>query len=116
MNIATNLERSAFYFPDRPALSQDLSETSYARLNECANRVATALIKLGVLPGDLVGLCAPNSGDWLAFYFGVLKAGGVALTLSSLLKRAELEPLINHCRPKIFFTFYECHHIERRLP
>jgi len=72
MNLATNLERSAFYFPDRPALSEDLSETSYAQLNERANQAATALIRMGVKPGDHVGLCAPNSGDWLAFYFGVL--------------------------------------------
>ncbi|MHC4686682.1 MAG: AMP-binding protein, partial [Planctomycetota bacterium] len=59
MNIATNLERSAFYFPDRPAVSEDFSETSYARLNDRANRVATTLIQIGVKPGDHVGLCAP---------------------------------------------------------
>ncbi|MHC4807766.1 MAG: AMP-binding protein, partial [Planctomycetota bacterium] len=58
MNIATNLERSAFYFPDRPAVSEDFSETSYARLNDRANRVATTLIQIGVKPGDHVGLCA----------------------------------------------------------
>ncbi len=107
MNIATNLERSAFYFPERPAVSEDFSETSYARLNDRANRVATALIQIGVNPGDHVGLCAPNSGDWLAFYFGILKAGGVAVAFSSLLKRDELELLINHSRPKILFTFDE---------
>ena len=89
MNLATNLERSAFYFPDRPTLSEDLSETSYAQLNERANQAVTALIRMGVKPGDHVGLCAPNSGDWLAFYFGVLKAGAVAVTLSSLLKPDE---------------------------
>jgi long-chain acyl-CoA synthetase len=104
MNIAKNLERSAFYFPDRPAVSEDMSETSYAQLNESANRVATALIKLGIKPGDHIGLCAPNSGDWITFYFGVLKAGVVAVALSSLLKRDELSLLMNHSKPKIIFT------------
>ncbi|MGB2884499.1 MAG: AMP-binding protein [Dehalococcoidia bacterium] len=66
-----------------------MSETSYAQLNERANQAATALIRMGVKPGDHVGLCATNSGDWLAFYFGVLKAGAVAVTLSSLLKPDE---------------------------
>jgi len=66
-----------------------LSETSYAQLNERANQAVTALIRMGVKPSDHVGLCAPNSGDWLAFYFGVLKAGAVAVTLSSLLKPDE---------------------------
>ena len=107
MNIAKNLERSAFYFPDRPVLGEDLSETSYAQLNDRANRVATALIQMGIKPGDHIGLCAPNSGDWMAFYFGVVKAGAVAAALSSLLKRDELSLLINHSKPRIIFTFDE---------
>jgi len=107
MNIAKNLERSAFYFPDRPVLDEDLSETSYAQLNDRANRVATALISMGIKPGDRIGLCALNSGDWIAFYFGVLKAGAVAVTLSGMLKHDELSLLINHCRPKILYTFDE---------
>jgi long-chain acyl-CoA synthetase len=107
MNIATNLERSAFYFPNRPVVSEEPSETSYAQFNEQANRVATALIKMGVKPGDHIGLCAPNSGEWLAFYFGVLKAGAVAVTLSSMLTHDELSLLVNHSRPKILYTFDE---------
>jgi len=107
MNIARNLESSAFLFPDRPVVSEGLSEISYAQLNEQANRVATALMKLGVTPGDHVGLCAPNSGDWLAFYFGVFKGGAVAVTLSIMLKRDELSLLINHSKPRIIFTHDE---------
>jgi long-chain acyl-CoA synthetase len=107
MNIAKNLERSAFYFPDRPVVSEGSSETSYDQFNERANRVATALIKMGIKPGDHIGLCAPNSGEWLAFYFGVLKAGAVAVTLSSMLTHDELSLLVNHSRPKILYTFDE---------
>lgn len=107
MNIATNLERSSFFFPDRPVLSEDDSETSYAQLNEKANRVATALIDLGVRPGDHIGFYAPNSGDWIAFYFGVLKAGAVAVTLSSLLQRDELTLLLNHSQPRMIYTSAE---------
>jgi len=104
MNIATNLERSAFYFPNRPALSEEESETTYAQLNDQANCVATALIRMGIKPGDHIGLCAPNSGDWIVFYFGVLKAGAVAVTLSSVLRHDELSLLINHSKPRILFT------------
>ena len=107
MNIARNLERSTFYFPDRPLVSEDLAETSYVQFNERANRVANALIQMGIKPGDHIGLCAPNSGDWLAFYFGVLKTGAVAVALSSLLKHDELSLLINHSKPRIIFTHDE---------
>jgi long-chain acyl-CoA synthetase len=107
MNLAKNLETTALFFPDRPAISEDMSETSYKQLNDRANRVATALLEMGIQAGDHVGLCAPNSCDWLAFYFGVLKAGAVAVTLSSQLKKDELGFLINHSRPKVIFTFDE---------
>jgi long-chain acyl-CoA synthetase len=107
MNVATNLEWSAFFFPQRPALSEGSSETSYAHFNEKANRVATALIRLGIKPGDHIALCAFNSGDWLVFYFGVLKAGAVAVTFSSLLSPDEMALLINHSRPRFLFTSQE---------
>ena len=49
---------------------------------------------MGVKPGEHVGLCAPNSVDWIVFYFGVLKAGAVAVTLSGLLTGDELVNLL----------------------
>jgi long-chain acyl-CoA synthetase len=104
MNLAKNLERSAFFFPGSPAVSEAVGEISYAQLNEKANRIATALIGMGVQTGEHVGLCAPNSGDWLAFYFGVLKAGAVAVTYSPLLKRDEMSLLMGHSRPRILFA------------
>jgi long-chain acyl-CoA synthetase len=104
MNLATNLERSALFFPDRPAVSEAGTEMTYGQLNDRSNRIATGLIKTGVRPGDRIGLCAPNSADWIAFYFGVLKAGAVAITLSSMLKQDELTLLLNHSKPRIIFS------------
>jgi long-chain acyl-CoA synthetase len=107
MNLSRNLERSAFFFPDRPAVSEGAREMTYAQLNEKANRVATALLRMGIKPGEHVGLCTPNSGDWLAFYFGVLKTGAVAVTFSSLLKKNELDLLVGHARPRVLLAVDE---------
>ncbi len=104
MNLAHNLESSAQFFPDHPAVREADRETSYGVLNEMANRVASTLVKLGIVPGDLVALCAPNSVEWLAFYFGVLKTGAVAVTLSGLLKNAEVFNLVAHAKPRIIYT------------
>ncbi|MCL6448355.1 MAG: AMP-binding protein [Armatimonadetes bacterium] len=101
MNFADNLERSAFFFPDRPAVSEEGVETTCAELNERADKVATSLIKMGVQPGDHIAFCAPNSVDWIAFYFGVLKAGAVAVTLSWLLTGDELARHLHHSKPKM---------------
>lgn len=104
MNLAQHLEMSASIFPDRPAVSSSEGEITYGRLEERASRVATALMAMGVQPGDHIGLWAPNSADWIAFYFGVLKAGAIAVTLSWALSPRELALLLGHSRPKILFT------------
>jgi long-chain acyl-CoA synthetase len=104
MNVATNLERSALFFPDRPALSSEKGELTYRQLNEMAGQTASGLLNMGLKPGDHVALCATNSPEWIAFYFGVLKAGAVAVTLSALLSVEELTLLVNHARPRFAFT------------
>ncbi|MGA3085333.1 MAG: AMP-binding protein [Thermodesulfobacteriota bacterium] len=104
MNLAHHLEQSAFFFPDHPAVHQDGLEMTYARLNDSANRIATGLIKMGIRPGDQVGLYAPNSAEWIIFYFGVLKAGAIAVTLSANLIGDELVNLVMHARPRFVFT------------
>ena len=107
MNISNNLESAAFYFPNRPALSEAGREITYSEFNDRANRIATGLIAMGVRPGDHIGLLAPNSADWLVFYFGVLKAGAVAVTFSNLLTPDEMALLINHSKPRFLFTSEE---------
>ncbi len=104
MNLAHHLEQSAFFFPDRPAVRQEGLEMTYARLNDAASRVATGLIKMGIKPGDHVGLFAPNSTEWIIFYFGVLKAGAVAVTLSAILSGDELSYLVHHAKPRFIFS------------
>ncbi len=104
MNVASNLEISARYFPKNPALSIDDKEITYAQFNEEANRAATALLKLGIKAGDHVGLCAPNSADWLILYFGILKIGAIAITLGATLSPDELRMLLEHSKPRILFT------------
>jgi long-chain acyl-CoA synthetase len=104
MNLANNLEASAFFFPNNPAVRQAGCETTYAQLNERASRIATGLIRIGVGPGEHVGLCAMNSADWIAFYFGVIKAGAVAVTLSGSLTANELAILVNHSKPRLMFA------------
>jgi len=104
MNLAHNLEASAQFFPGHPAIREKDKDTTYGELNGMANRVASALVKLGIVPGDLVALCAPNSAEWLAVYFGVLKTGAVAATLSYLLTGVELTNLIVHARPRVVYA------------
>jgi long-chain acyl-CoA synthetase len=104
VNTAESLEKSAFYFPDRPALVEGDREVSFKEFNETSNRVATALIGSGIQTGDRVALWAPSSFQWLAFYFGVLKAGAIAVTLPRSFSRSEIAQVLDDALPEILFT------------
>ncbi len=104
MNLARNLERAAFFYPQGPAVIEGAGHLTYAQLDERAGRLAAGLAGLGLGPGERVALCAPNSAEWLCAYFAVLKLGATAVTLSSQLSPQELALLIAHARPRAVFA------------
>ncbi|MBI5521156.1 MAG: AMP-binding protein [Desulfarculus sp.] len=104
MNLAHILEDSVKFFPDRPALLEDGVVTTYAELDLESGRLASALLDWGFQPGGLAAICLPNTRQWLATYFGVLKAGGVAVALSMAMPRDELTPLLQDCQASLLFT------------
>ena len=77
---------------DRPCLHAPGATTwSYADLLAAANRIAHVLVDdLGVVPGNRVLLRGPNNPWLTACWFGVLKAGAVAVTTMPLLRAGEL--------------------------
>ena len=92
MNLAGILEQAAANFPDSVALVEKNVEFSYADLNAGASAVATGLVESGLRPGDPVALCLPNSREWLAVYFGVIRAGGDRGHPVSRLARERIAP------------------------
>lgn len=57
-------------------------EISWRVFDEKANRVANMLAERGIKKGDKVGILLMNCLEWLPIYFGILKAGGVAVPLN----------------------------------
>jgi amino acid adenylation domain-containing protein len=60
--------------PDHPAVVADRSVT-YAELDDLASRVAAALARAGVAPGDRVAVSAPKSVGVVASIYGIMRAG-----------------------------------------
>ncbi|MCR5599931.1 MAG: acyl--CoA ligase [Ruminococcus sp.] len=57
-------------------------EITWKVFDEKANRFANMLIERGVHKGDKVGILLMNCLEWLPIYFGVLKAGALAVPLN----------------------------------
>lgn len=104
MNLARILEDSARFCPDNTAIIENEKKYAYSEFNTYASMIASSLSNNGVRPGDYIGLCTPNSYEWLAFYFGILKCGAVAVTFSHLLTKNEIKKILYDCKPKILFA------------
>lgn len=92
------LEQSAVRFPDKTALVCDGRRLSYADLDALANRLAHALVSLGVQRGDRVAVYLPNSVETVAAIFAIVKAGGVFVVINPTTKRDKLIYILNNCR------------------
>src|SRR6185436_14648829 len=57
---------------------------TFAELAEASNRLANALLGIGIARGDRVGLLVPQSFATAVAHFAIHKAGAVALPLSEL--------------------------------
>jgi len=66
---------------------------TYAELRAFADRAAAALAAAGVAKGDRVLLASENRPEWAAAYFGILRAGAVAVPVDAQLSEAELRNL-----------------------
>ncbi len=74
---------------------QDIRWT-YADLQAQANRIARVLVDdMGLLPGNRVLLRGANSPMLAACWFGIFKAGGIAVGTMPLLRERELQPVID---------------------
>jgi amino acid adenylation domain-containing protein len=67
--------------PEAVALIDGDTPSSYAALNERANRVAHRLLREGVRPGSVVAVAIEAAGARVAGLLGVLKAGSTYLPL-----------------------------------
>src|SRR5262249_10137322 len=77
---------------------------SYGELNERANRLAHRLIRLGVGPESLVGLCFDRSLDLVIALLATLKAGGAYLPLDPEYPPARLHAMLSDAAPVVTLT------------
>lgn len=104
MNLKQALEVTARKVPQRDALVLGPRRITYQELDESSNRVANALIGLGVRENDHVAILMSHSPDWGINYFGIIKAGGVAILLSPMLKAPEIASLLCDSDAEVLIT------------
>ena len=64
-----------------PALGRR-EQITWQQFDDQANRIARALIRRGIAPGDRVAHLMMNGIEWLPIYFGILRTGALAVPLN----------------------------------
>jgi len=106
MTIVEMLARNARWYPDSPALielqpSQNIrKEITWKQLDERVNRLANALMKMGVKKGDRVVHLMMNSIEWLEAYFAILRTGALAVPLNFRFIGRQIKYCVDVCEPK----------------
>ena len=86
-------------FGARPCIRWPGGVWTYAELLEKANRIADVLARqLGLVSGNRVLLRAANNPMHAACWFGVMKAGGIAVGTMPLLRARELTHILNKAK------------------
>jgi amino acid adenylation domain-containing protein len=93
------LEESARLAPESVALIEPHRTIAYGELDRLANRFAHLYVRAGVRRGDRVVIALENGCEFVAAYFGVLKAGAVAVPLPPGPRSDRLERAIADCSP-----------------
>ena len=106
VNLADSLVHAATAYADRPAVKLDDVELSYAQLDQASQHVAGLLAARGVGPGDRVGIMLPNVPHWGVLYYGVLRAGAVAVPMNPLLKEREVAYYLGDSGANLMFAWH----------
>jgi long-chain acyl-CoA synthetase len=114
MSLKLLLEEAARRYGKKTAITSGAVRLSYAGLDESSDKMANALLGMGIGKGDRVAMLIPNSTDFAIIYFGVVKIGAIAVTLDIKYKVSELVSIFNHCRPKTLVT--ESPYLEPLIP
>ncbi|MFB0556944.1 MAG: class I adenylate-forming enzyme family protein [Dehalococcoidia bacterium] len=104
MNVKQVLEKTASEVPEKTAVILGSRRVTYRELNEASNKVANALIGLGVNRGDHVTILMSYTPEWLIHYFGVVKAAGLTVILNSMLTASEVASLLRDSDSEILLT------------
>lgn len=101
--IADFIRQHADEEPARPALADDRTEIDYATLDARMDRVAAALQREGLAPGDAIAVCANASVDYAAVFLGALRAGVAVAPLAPSSTAASLARMIQDADARLLF-------------
>lgn len=98
------LQRAAAVFPDHTAIAHGAARTSYRDFYSRSLKLASALSKQGVAPGETVSVMLANTPAMLEVHYGVPMAGAVLHAMNTRLDAAIIAFQLDHAETKVLIT------------
>ena len=84
------LRITAVEVPDRPATAFLGAHLTFSQIKEQSDKLATALLRLGIAKSDRVGIMLPNCPQYLVAAFAVLRLGATVVNINPLYTPREI--------------------------
>jgi fatty-acyl-CoA synthase len=98
------IERTAGVYPKRVAVIHGARRYTWAETYARCRRLASALSKRGIGPGNSVAVMLANTPEMYECHFGVPMTGGVLLSLNTRLDAAAIAFMLDHGEAKVLIT------------
>ncbi len=102
------LKKRASSAPRSTFVKFEGTKFSYREMDRLATVFAAELVHRGLKPGDRVALLCHNCPQYIAAYFGVIRAGGIVLPLNNLLTYGEIDFILNDAGVRICLYDSDC--------
>ena len=93
--------------PDHPFLKCEGRETTTGELQAASERVAGALLRWGVSPGDRVAVMMANVPEFLDVWFGIVRCRATEVPVHSAYRGPLLEHILGESGARILFCYAE---------
>ena len=90
--------------PDRPAIIFEGKKFTFSELSERVNRLANALVDLGIEKGERVAILQVNCNQYVEVYYAVARIGAIFVPLNFRAKRDELVYMLNNSEASTLFV------------
>ncbi|KAF2306333.1 hypothetical protein GH714_016483 [Hevea brasiliensis] len=101
------LERAATVYRGKTSIVYGGVRFSWEKTYKRCLKLASALVRLGVTPGDIVATLAPNIPALYELHFSVPMAGAIISALNTKVDATTLASLLQQLEPKLFFVDYQ---------
>src|SRR3954453_20262790 len=105
LNLASIIRHHARQAPEKEAIVWENLRLSYGELDRLSNKVANALVEMGIGHNDKVALVCPNIPFFPVVYYGIMKAGAVVVPLNVLFTSREIAYHLTDSDAKAVFVF-----------